>query len=434
MLARMPQIRRPVVHRRLPWTAAPETVLRALAGEDLPVMVPTGRGPSIVAARPSTVAVGTDVWEALDIPCSPHTVHPTGFAGGWLGLLADGIAGSVEVLPAAPPDPGGPPPAIVGRYPTLAIVTPAGEITIASTDGVAALDRFERDLTARVAALPARDLPEAPPVGAVITSSLTARDYRAAVDRIREYIRNGDCYQVNLTQRLVAPWDGTPIAFADRLWAAAGPSSHRAYLGLREGTVVSASPELLVRVRGQVAESEPIKGTAPVGEWLRLRASVKDRSEHVMIVDLIRNDLGRVAVAGGVSVPRLFDRLRTPYVEHMVSTVRATLADDVTVTGVLRAVFPGGSVTGTPKVRSLEIIRELEPVSRGPAFGSMIAVSPAGDIEASVAIRTAWVTGSEVRYWCGGAVVWDSDPDAELTEALAKATPFLRALEVRWDG
>ena len=147
-----------------------------------------------------------------------------------------------------------------------------------------------------------------------------------------------------------------------------------------------------------------------------------------MIVDLARNDLGRVAVPGGVWVERLMAPLHTPYAEHLVSEVRAELAPGVTPAGVLRALFPGGSVTGAPKVRAMEVIRELEPVSRGPAFGSVVAVGADGSIEASIAIRTAWVGGGEARYWCGGAVTWDSDPEAERREAWAKAAPFLAAL------
>ncbi len=194
---------------------------------------------------------------------------------------------------------------------------------------------------------------------------------------------------------------------------------------------MSASPERLVRVADGVAESEPIKGTAPVGAWQQLSESPKDHAEHVMIVDLVRNDLGRVARPGGVSVPRLFGFLSTPYVEHMVSEVRAELRNGVTAADVLRAVFPGGSVTGTPKVRAMEVIHELEPVSRGPAFGSVVAVGTDGAVEASITIRTAWVAFGQARYWCGGAVVWDSEPEAERREAWAKADPFLRAVGAR---
>jgi anthranilate/para-aminobenzoate synthase component I len=129
-----------------------------------------------------------------------------------------------------------------------------------------------------------------------------------------------------------------------------------------------------------------------------------------------------------VRVPNLLAPLPTPYADHMVSRVRAELRPDVTPAEILRAVFPGGSVTGCPKVRAMEVIRALEPVARGPAFGSVVAVASDGSLEASVAIRTAWLAGEEVRYWCGGAVTWDSDPEEERLEAWAKAAPFLRAL------
>jgi para-aminobenzoate synthetase component 1 len=197
-----------------------------------------------------------------------------------------------------------------------------------------------------------------------------------------------------------------------------------------EGTVVSASPERMVASDGRTAWSEPIKGTAAPGEYEGLRHSVKDRAEHVMIVDLVRNDLGRVARPGGVSVPSLMSPLTTAYADHMVSQVRAELRDDAGPADVLRAVFPAGSVTGAPKVRALEVIREIEPVGRGPAFGSVVAVGTDGSLDASVTIRTAWVPTDVPRaqYWCGGAIVWDSDPVAERDEAWRKARPFLDAL------
>ena len=147
-----------------------------------------------------------------------------------------------------------------------------------------------------------------------------------------------------------------------------------------------------------------------------------------MIVDLMRNDLGRCARPGGVHVENLFGRLTTPYVEHMVSEVVAELAPEARPVDVLRAVFPGGSVTGCPKVRAMEVIREMEPVSRGPAFGSVVTLGADGRLEASVAIRTAWVGREAVHYWCGGAVTWDSDPRRERREAWDKAAPFLAAV------
>jgi para-aminobenzoate synthetase component 1 len=264
-----------------------------------------------------------------------------------------------------------------------------------------------------------------------VVSSLPGEAYLRAVDRARELIRAGDCYQVNLVQRLDADWNAGPLALARGLWGAAGPTAHRAYLALPEGTVVSASPELLVEVDAGWARTAPIKGTAPAGDWDALRASAKDRAEHVMIVDLMRNDLGRCARPGGVRVERLFGRLSTPYVEHMVSEVVAELGEGVRPVDVLRAVFPGGSVTGCPKVRAMEVIRELEPVSRGPAFGSIVTLGADGRLEASVAIRTAWVPGGRAHYWCGGAVTWGSDPVRERREAWDKAAPFLAAVGAR---
>jgi para-aminobenzoate synthetase component 1 len=407
--------------RRLDRAVRPESLLGALADRDRPVMAAFA-GHVIVAADPSEVVTGPGVWDALDLRCETRSPGPEAAAGGWIGLLAYDLGGTIERLPAPHPDPGGPPPAAIGRYDTVAIFDPCGGCVLASVDGEAALD----DLAGAACRAPALGRPEV--AAADVETSLAADAYRAAVDRARELIRAGDCYQVNLAQRLAVAWTASPLALAGLLWEAAGPSSHRAYLGLAEGAVISASPERLVRVADGVADSGPIKGTAPPGEWERLSTSAKDRAEHVMIVDLVRNDLGRVARAGGVSVPRLFGSLSTPYVEHMVSEIRAELRPDVTVAEVLRAVFPGGSVTGTPKVRAMEVIRELEPVSRGPAFGSVVAVGTDGAIEASITIRTAWVAGGEARYWCGGAVVWDSDPEAERREAWAKAAPFLRAV------
>ena len=410
--------------RRLDGSLTAETLLGALATRERPVLAAFA-GHVIVAADPVEVVTGAEVWDAFGIRCEPRSRGPAAAAGGWIGLLSYDLGGTIERLPAPHEDPGGPPLADVGRYDTVAIFDPYGGCTLATVDAESALDELAE------AAAGARALAPSAPPDATVATSLDADSYRAAVGRARELIQACDCYQVNLAQRLAAPWTASPLALASGLWDAAGPSSHRAYVGLAEGAVVSASPERLVRVVDGVADSEPIKGTAPVGEWERLSASAKDRAEHVMIVDLVRNDLGRVARPGGVSVPRLFGYLSTPYVEHMVSGVRAELRDDVTAADVLRAVFPGGSVTGTPKVRAMEVIRELEPVARGPAFGSVVTVGTDGAIEASITIRTAWVAGGEARYWCGGAVVWDSDPESERREAWAKATPFLRAVGAR---
>lgn len=416
---------------RVPGRVRADILLAALAHLDRPVLV-RYLGQTIVAACPDEVATGASVWDALRRPSRHTGVHP--MAGGWMGLLADRLAGTVELLPGSPPDEAGPPPGAIARYPAVFVITDDGTATLhAETRG----EQFE----ALRRAVDARPTPGSVPGGGQspggvsrrhksVLSSLPGDLYLAAVDRARDLIRAGDVYQVNLVQRLDAEWVHGPLALARAMWDAAGDAPHRAFVTLPEGTVISASPERMVASDGHVAWSEPIKGTAAPGKHAELTRSVKDRAEHVMIVDLVRNDLGRVARPGGVSVPLLMGPLRTSYADHMVSHVRAELRDDVGPADVLRAVFPAGSVTGAPKVRALEVIREIEPVGRGPAFGSVVAVGTDGSLDASVTIRTAWLpTGvPHAQYWSGGAIVWDSDPTAERDEAWRKARPFLDAL------
>jgi para-aminobenzoate synthetase component I len=397
-----------------------EHLLATLADRPWPVLARHG-GVTVVASDPVDTAVGSEVWDALADAPSPPAAAP--MAGGWIGLLPDALADTIERLPHRSNEPRGMPAGALARYAAVALIDDDGRCTLATTGTHADLRRLER------AVADARP-PAAETFGATTAphSSFSAEGYRAAVSRIRELIAAGDCYQVNLAQRLSAPWTASATAFAERLWRAGGPARYRGFIGLPDGAVVSASPECLLRVRDGVAVSEPIKGTAPVGHAADLAASAKDRAEHVMIVDLVRNDLGRVAIPAGVHVDALMEPLSTPYVEHLVSRISARLVPGTTPADVLRAVFPGGSVTGTPKVRAMEIIREIEPVGRGPAFGSLVTVGRDGSIDASVSIRTAWVAGGEAQYWCGGAVVWDSDPEAERLEAWAKARPFLDAI------
>ncbi len=370
-----------------------------------------------VATDPVEVVTGRAVWDALArIPLADGPRD-----GWWMGLLSYDLGTAIEMLPAPRPDPGGPPRAWLARYETVTEYSPRG-VRVLTVDPASSPGR------APAATRATGSVRTAQGAGAAWQTSLPAAEYVQRVDAIRALIRAGDCYQVNLAQRLVADAPRDTFAFAERLWHAARRPPLRAYLGLDAGTLVSASPERLVRVRGGVAESEPIKGTIAAGRFGELAASAKDRAEHVMIVDLVRNDLGRLAPAGTVSVPRLMAPLHTGYVDHMVSTVRADVAPGATASDLIWALFPGGSVTGCPKVRAMEVIHDLEPVNRGPAFGSVVVATPDGELDASILIRTAWIAGDEVRYWCGGAVTWDSDPRAEHAEAMAKAAPFLEAV------
>lgn len=380
-------------------TARPDAVLAGFLGSTL------------VAADPIEVATGTEVWEALAVRAG---ADPS-LEDSWIGYIGYGSAPGSGAS-------GPPGPSRVARYRAVAQFYPDGTALVWGR-GRAARDLARR--AARYVATPA-DLWSAG--CAVPASSLGPDAYRIRVAAVLRRIAAGDLSQVNLVQRLEAPWSGTPLAFAGRLWAAAGPASHRAYAAGPAGTLVSASPERLLAISDGLAISTPIKGTAASGARQALAASDKDRAEHVMIVDLVRNDLGRVAVPGGVAVPRLMSPLATAYAEHLVSEVVGRLRDGVSVAEVLGALAPAGSITGAPKLAAMAAIAELEPVARGPAFGSMVAVSRDGRCDASVLIRTAWLSGGRATYWCGGGVTWDSDPAGEHDEAMMKARPFLEAL------
>jgi para-aminobenzoate synthetase component 1 len=259
--------------------------------------------------------------------------------------------------------------------------------------------------------------------------------YLAGVARILDYLQAGDAYQVNLARRLAAPFDAVQaLALADGLRARA-PAPHSLWMTTADGraAIVGNSPERFLRVDGAGAiETRPIKGTARRGADAKadraarqaLLASEKDRAEHVMIVDLERNDLGRVCVPGSLVLEGLARVVALPTVFHLVSTVRGRLRADVDLVALLRATFPGGSVTGAPKQRAMEIIEELEPFRRGPYTGATGWLGAAGDLDLAVAIRTALVRGGRLTLSVGGGIVADSLPAAELAETTAKAAAF----------
>jgi len=263
--------------------------------------------------------------------------------------------------------------------------------------------------------------------------------YARAVDRIRDYITAGDVYQVNLARRLVAPVLAPGDALA--IHAAVAARSPASFAALIEGdgaTVISASPELFLRRApgGDRLETRPIKGTRrrdPDPEVDRalaaeLAADAKEQAEHLMIVDLERNDLGRVAVTGSVRVDALAVSSPLPTVHHLVSTVSCRVRGDAGLADILRATFPGGSITGAPKIRAMEIIDELEPARRGPYTGAFGCFSHGGGIELAIAIRTAVIAGGELRLHVGGGIVADSTSARELEETEEKAAAWRAAL------
>lgn len=273
-----------------------------------------------------------------------------------------------------------------------------------------------------------------------------ANEFIAGVGAVHDYINAGDCYQVNLSQEFGGQYAGDPWQAFQAL-AEANPTPYSAFLRVGSGAVLSISPERFLEIRGNTVKTSPIKGTRPRGETTfedaafaaELEASEKDRAENLMIVDLLRNDLSVHAAAGSVTVDSLFALESYRNVHHLVSHIRAELAEGALPMQVLFDAFPGGSITGAPKIRAMEIIRELEPHWRGPYCGSVFYRSLDGILDSNIAIRSMLCesgeaeTGTEelgsIRCWGGGGIVADSDPESEYQETLTKVKPLMDFLE-----
>ncbi|RMG37387.1 MAG: aminodeoxychorismate synthase component I [Gammaproteobacteria bacterium] len=269
----------------------------------------------------------------------------------------------------------------------------------------------------------------------VIEATLEWPAYNEAFSRVQHYLREGDIYQVNLTRRFTAATSESPWSLYRRL-RGLSPAPHGAYLDLGDFQVLSNSPEQFLQLRDRRVLTRPIKGTRPRGsdpaEDCRLvedlLASDKDRAENLMIVDLLRNDLGRVCRPGSIEVPALFEVESFATVHHLVSTVRGELAAEFDAVDLLQACFPGGSITGAPKRRAMEVIDELEPVSREVYCGTIFRLGYDGGLESNIAIRTLLHREGELYYWAGGGIVADSVAAAEFREGLDKAAAFFELL------
>ncbi|KZN65496.1 hypothetical protein N473_12350 [Pseudoalteromonas luteoviolacea CPMOR-1] len=268
-------------------------------------------------------------------------------------------------------------------------------------------------------------------------SNMTEQQYHTKFQRIQDYLRSGDCYQINLAQRFSTTYQGSPWAAYKKL-RQQNRAPFSAYYNLGENkAIVSVSPERFISVRQRQVETKPIKGTLPrlsdIGadqhQAETLQTSSKDRAENVMIVDLLRNDLGKVAKPGSVSVPKLFAIESFPAVHHLVSTVTSELAEGCSAVDQLEAAFPGGSITGAPKIRAMEIIEELEPHRRSAYCGSMGYLSACGDMDTSITIRTLVCENNRIHCWAGGGIVADSQVDAEYQETYHKVNKILPVLQ-----
>lgn len=259
--------------------------------------------------------------------------------------------------------------------------------------------------------------------------------YMNSIDKVKEYIRSGDIYQVNFTQRFEAESEITPIELYNTL-RNINPAPFACYIDFEEGQILSSSPERYVLIKNGKVETRPIKGTRPRGENLEedlknreeLVSSEKDRAELLMIVDLERNDLGKVCKTGTVKVNELFCLEEYATVYHLVSTVVGELKEGIHTIDCIKAMFPGGSITGAPKIRAMEIIDELEPTQRNIYTGSIGYIGFNGDADFNIVIRTIIKNSNKFYFQAGGGIVWDSDPQMEYEESLHKARALIEAI------
>ncbi|MEK7824757.1 MAG: aminodeoxychorismate synthase component I [Candidatus Eisenbacteria bacterium] len=414
---------------------------------------------SFFGADPFAVFTGADydgaraMWRRLHAQTVASDPIPTlvPFTGGVVGYWAYDFGRRLERLPELAADDLGLPEVLLGFYDVVGAFDHETRQAWLFSSGLPLDEELRagraRDRLAQFADLLSAGrrstvrLPQRREEVVHLRSTFTPDEYRAAVERVKECIRAGDIFQANLSQRWSLPVDmADPTTLALALTEALdlhSPAPYAAFLGAPDHAVASASPERFLELRGRRVETRPIKGTRPRGadaeEDARLRAelqaSAKDRAENVMIVDVLRNDLGRVCETGSVAVEGLCELEVFPQVFHLTSTVTGVLRGDRDAFDLLHACFPGGSITGAPKIRAMEILETLEPVRRHLYTGSIGYIDWGGDADWNIAIRTAIVTPAAVHVAAGGGITADSDADAEYRETLHKAEGLRLALE-----
>uniref|UniRef100_UPI003C7AA3F1 aminodeoxychorismate synthase component I n=1 Tax=Pseudomonas veronii TaxID=76761 RepID=UPI003C7AA3F1 len=357
------------------------------------------------------------------------------FAGGLIGYLSYDFGRHLEQLPHRAVDDLHLPDARFGLY-AWALVSDHQAQTSQLVFHPTLADGERRRLI-KLFSQPAAEIAANFKLHGPMAPDISAQTYAQAIARIHDYIRAGDCYQVNFTQRFRAACSGDPWAAYCALREAC-PTPFSGFQSLPDdGAVLSLSPERFVRISQRQVETRPIKGTRPRGltpeedaaNAAELLASPKDRAENLMIVDLLRNDLGRTCRTGSVKVPELFSLESYPNVHHLVSSVTGELADDKDALDLIAGSFPGGSITGAPKIRAMQIIDELEPTRRGLYCGSLVYLDVRGEMDSSIAIRSLLVKDGQVCCWGGGGIVADSQWQAEYQESLTKVRVLLQTLE-----
>ena len=370
-----------------------------------------------------------------------NTLEPLPFTGGWFVYLSYELAGEVEPVLDLPHGEADDPVALAVRCPSALIYDHqrGRHIVVAECESSHLLDRIEQDFSTAVTVSERRPA-EADTVAVNGIVEADTAPYLHQVARIKQYITDGDIFQANLSR----PWQleisaGVSDAGIFKRLASANPGAFAVLARLPGFTVISSSPERLVRVRGRTVETRPIAGTRPRSDNAatddqlaeELMAHPKEKAEHIMLIDLERNDLGRICIAGSIRVDELMVLESYQHVHHIVSNITGRLRDDVSPAEVIRAIFPGGTITGCPKVRCMEILAELEQQPRGAYTGSIGYINRDGDMDLNILIRTLVRRGNQVSFRAGGGIVADSDPAHELAETRAKAKGLLRAFGVQ---
>ncbi|HKN03759.1 MAG TPA: aminodeoxychorismate synthase component 1 [Buttiauxella sp.] len=369
--------------------------------------------------------------QTLDSFSYQPTTHPAlPFLGGALGLFGYDLGRHFEKLPVLAQRDLTTPDMAIGIYDWALIADHQNQcLTLLCWGDIDARHHFLETLMPYSPCQPFR-------LTSAWQSSMTREQYGLKFRQVQEYLKSGDCYQVNLAQRFQASYEGDEWQAFERL-NAANRAPFSAFIRLPDSVILSLSPERFILLEGNNIQTRPIKGTLPrledphadAQQAKKLANSPKDRAENLMIVDLLRNDIGRVAVPGSVKVPELFVVEPFPAVHHLVSTITAQLPPHLKATDLLRACFPGGSITGAPKVRAMEVIEELEPHRRNAWCGSIGYLSFCGNMDTSITIRTLTAEGGKLYCSAGGGIVADSVESAEYQETFDKVNRILPQLE-----
>ncbi|SDR98939.1 para-aminobenzoate synthetase component 1 [Halopseudomonas sabulinigri] len=401
---------------------------------------------SVLAAAPSTVVSSRNTPDALsEVRARLQVLGPARwpagqalpFGAGALGYLSYDLARELENLPSLAADDIALPCIQLGIYRWSLVSDHLQQRCWLVCHP--SLPEAERDkVLARLQQAPSE--PAEFQLDAPFHAEQSKAQYAQAFARIQHYIQAGDCYQINLAQRFSSRYAGDPLE-AYRLLRSASPTPFSAYLETPDACLLSLSPERFLQVHDAQVEARPIKGTRARGKTLaedqalasELQHCLKDRAENLMIVDLLRNDLGRSCVPGSIRVPELFSLESYPNVHHLVSSVTGTLRTDCDAIELLRSSFPGGSITGAPKIRAMQIIEELEPVRRSLYCGGVGYIGCEGQMDFNIAIRSLVCANQQVYCWGGGGIVADSDIDAEYQETLTKVGNLLNALPIKPD-